>query len=104
MIEIDINKIDESGKKRRFIFDEIKRHLLGKPYTPPDIFERIRVAKEHVSMLVSEKGEKVGICEARKHISWYIKGIPLAAIARRSVNYATTLDEMFDILDTLLDN
>ena len=87
-----------------FIFDEIKHRMLGKPYTPPDIFERIRVAKEHVSMLVSEKGEKIGICEARKHISWYIKGIPLAAIARRSVNYATTLDEMFNILDTLLDN
>ena len=27
MIEIDINKIDESGKKRRFIFDEIKRFI-----------------------------------------------------------------------------
>ncbi len=84
-----------------FIFDEIKHRLQGKPYTPPDIFERIQVAKEHISMLVSEKGEKVGICEARKHVSWYIKGIPSAAIARRSVNFATTLDEMFDILDGL---
>ena len=85
-----------------FIFDEIKRRLQEKPYTPPDISERIQVAKEHISILVSEKGEKVGICEARKHVSWYIKGIPSAAMARRSVNFASTLDEMFDILDGLL--
>ena len=48
------------------------------------------------------KGEYVGIREARKHASWYIKGLRGAAQLRNKVNTATSLKEMNSILSELL--
>ena len=84
-----------------FIFKEIKCKLANKSYTPPTNREIYEVIKAHVSALVAEKGERIGVCEARKVVSWYTKGMPQSAIARRSVNYAATEEEIYDILSAL---
>jgi tRNA-dihydrouridine synthase len=36
-------------------------------------------------MLIDLKGEKIGILEMRKHISWYIKGFKNAAVIRQEI-------------------
>lgn len=80
-----------------YVFDEI-RHALGKvPYTRPsreDIYSDIC---SHMTMLAEEKGEFIGSCEARKHIAWYLKGIPGAAGFRNEVNRVSTLDEVLEV-------
>ena len=50
--------------------------------------------KEHIALLVENKGEYTGIREARKHVAWYIKGTPGAAAMRNKVNFAETLAQM----------
>ncbi|MBQ7789178.1 MAG: tRNA dihydrouridine synthase DusB [Clostridia bacterium] len=81
-----------------FIFEEIKALLENKSYTPPTIFEKIQVAMEQVRILISEKGEKIGIPESRKHISWYLKGLRGNAPIKVAINGATTYLEIEKIL------
>lgn len=74
----------------------------GKVTTSPSPKERISMAMEHITLLCTLKGEYVGIREARKHASWYIKGLSGAAALRNKINTATSLDEMSSILNELL--
>ena len=54
--------------------------------------------------MIEEKGEYVAVREARKHISWYIKGVRDAAAARNRINTAETLAEMKEIAKELIEN
>lgn len=74
----------------------------GQICTIPTKEERISMAIEHIKLLCSLKGEYIGIREARKHASWYIKGLSGAAALRNKINTATTLDEMKNTLSELL--
>ena len=85
-----------------FIFDEIKHILNKKPYTPPTVSEKITVGLEHIRMMCEEKGEEMGVKEARKHISHYTKGLKSSANARSMLNFANTYKEICDILQSLI--
>lgn len=63
-----------------FIFRQINELLNdGEIRFNPSEKEKLNQALEHVSMLVKAKGENRGVREARKHIAWYIKGLPGAS-------------------------
>ena len=79
-----------------WIFSEI---LDGTP--PPTPQERIRQALEHTELLVKYKGAHIGILESRKHVCWYLKGIPGGGKVRQAVNSARNLGEMRLILSDL---
>ncbi len=81
-----------------WLFTEIIAKLEGREFVPPTLAERMETALGQVRFMVEEKGERVAIAEARKHLSWYIKGIEGAAAARMTINNAKTLDEMRSIL------
>ena len=55
--------------------------------------------KEHIKLLAKDKGEFIGVREARKHVAWYIKGMPGSASMRNRVNLAESLDEMICLID-----
>ena len=84
-----------------WIFKEIISALEGKEYVVPCLHERITVAKEHLDMLITDKGEYTGIREARKHLAWYIKGMRGAAPARVEINAAESYEGVVEILDRL---
>ena len=77
-----------------FIFSEIKAALTGKPYTAPDINERVECALLELLTSVDEKGEEVAVKEARKQIALYMKGFSGAAALRAEVNRALTYKEV----------
>ena len=86
-----------------WIFSQINELFeCGKVVTNPSKEERIKLAIEHIELLCKLKGEYIGIREARKHASWYIKGLSGAAVLRNKINGATSLQEMNDILNELL--
>lgn len=86
-----------------WIFSEIQCAMDGRPYTPPSVSERFSVAMEHAKGLVAEKGERVGVAEARKHLAWYLHGVRGAAAARNAVMSAETLLSLSQILERLLE-
>ncbi len=86
-----------------WIFEQINALFERNEIIPlPSPEERIALAMEHITLMCELKGEYIGIREARKHASWYIKGLRGAAQLRNKVNSATSLDEMRSILSELL--
>jgi tRNA-dihydrouridine synthase B len=79
-----------------WIFKEIKHFMkTGEQLSPPDLEERIRVAKEHLRMSVEWKGEKLGVLETRRHYGNYFKAIPNFKPFRMKL---VTLDDYKDLL------
>lgn len=56
----------------------------------PDLLQRWSIMREHLEDMMTLYGANVGIRNARKHISWYLTGVPGAAEFRNVVN--NTLD------------
>ena len=73
-----------------WIFSEINAALDGREFVMPGEAERIRTALDELRLRISEKGERIGICESRKLLAWYLKGIRGAAAIRGVLNSALT--------------
>lgn len=103
-----INMINETGVDsimvgrgalgNPFIFKEIKSVFNNISYTPPTISQKIKTAREHVKLMIEDKGEALAICESRKHLAWYIKGERSCTSVKVAINKATTFDELDSIL------
>ncbi len=85
-----------------FLFAEIRAALEGTEYKSPSWNKRFSTALSQVERMIEEKGERVAVAEARKHLSWYIKGVTGAAGARAEINRAETLEDMKNILKKLI--
>ena len=59
---------------------------------------KIELALRHCRMVIEHKGERSGLFEMRKHLSWYIKGLPSATKLRMEINKATGFDYVKMIL------
>ncbi|NLD19558.1 MAG: tRNA dihydrouridine synthase DusB [Clostridiales bacterium] len=64
------------------------------PPPPPTSDEKIDMLLKHLDLVTKDKGAHVAVCEIRKHVGWYIKGLHGAAVLRREVNGITDIDEM----------
>lgn len=80
-----------------WIFSEIAAALEHRPYTPPTADERLSLIKEHIAVHIAEKGERA-LPELRKHLSWYIHGLPGSAAVRAEINKAATGQELYSLL------
>jgi nifR3 family TIM-barrel protein len=69
----------------------------GEVIDPPTPVERIEMAREHAAALVDFVGIHA-VPRMRKHVAWYIHGMPGASHAREKVNASRTPEE----LDALL--
>ena len=86
-----------------WIFRDAKALLLGCEVPPePSPEERYTMIRRHIEMLMEKKREHVAICEMRKHIGWYIKGLPKAAEIRRRVNEMLTFSELNSFLENVI--
>lgn len=86
-----------------FIFRQIKEYLENGhvTYFPTDE-EKIRQATEHMHMLCENKGIHRGVLESRKHIAWYIKGMPHATELKNAVFKANDMSELTEIMEEFL--
>ena len=83
-----------------FIFRQIKELFEeGEVKYFPSNKEKIETALKHTRILVENKGEVRGIKEARKHISWYIKGMNNSSQIKTEIFKATTLAEIEELLN-----
>ena len=99
--ECDGVMIARGAQGNPWIFEEVRCAMDGKDYTPPTIEDRIIMALWHTEELIRQKGERVGIAEARKHLGWYIVGVRGAASLRDRLMRAESLDEVKNLLGEL---
>jgi tRNA-dihydrouridine synthase B len=74
----------------------------GEVLPPPSAQERLEAGVRHLRMLVATAGEHVAAREMRKHVAWYIKGLPHSARVREQVNRTRTAAEMVDLMQGYL--
>jgi nifR3 family TIM-barrel protein len=78
-----------------WVFAQMAAGMRGDPApTAPSLEERIAMAGKHLSLIIDDRGEDVGVREMRKHVAWYLKGIPDAAAFRERANRAKSLLEL----------
>ena len=65
----------------------------GERLAPPEPAERITMCVRHLRLAAEEKGPDRAAREMRRHVAWYVRGLPHSARLRERVNVArTTLD------------
>lgn len=84
-----------------WIFAQTAAMLEGRSCTPPTTRERLAVALEHAKELIRQKGERIGIAEARKHMAWYTHGLRGSASVRGRLMTVSSLDAIRELFDEL---
>lgn len=98
----DAVMIGRAAMGNPFLFRETVELLTnGTILSPPTFAERMDVAAQHLELAIKFKGERIAVREMRKHLSWYIKGMPGAAKIRILINQADTRAEMLEIMATI---
>ena len=74
----------------------------GETLPPPTAAERLAAGIRHLEMMTRAVGPTVAAKEMRKHVAWYIKGLPHSARVREQVNRTGTPEEMAALLSGYL--
>jgi tRNA-dihydrouridine synthase B len=90
----DAVMIGRAAQGRPWIFREIEHYLKTGTHLPqPEVAEIHDVLLDHLQDLYAFYGEETGVRVARKHISWYTKGLVGSANFRHMMNQLPTVDE-----------
>jgi tRNA-dihydrouridine synthase B len=90
----DAVMIGRAAQGRPWLFREIAHFLAtGEHLPPPKISEIQSVLNAHVHELYEFYGEHTGLRVARKHISWYTKGLAGSAHFRHQMNQLESVEE-----------
>ncbi len=83
-----------------WIFKKIA-YYLEKGEKMPEVSneEKYNVIKEHFELLLKYKGEYTATREIRKHIGWYVKGMPNASEFRDKINKVEKEEDFFEMLN-----
>jgi tRNA-dihydrouridine synthase B len=89
--------IGRAAQGRPWIFREIEHYLsTGEKLPPPLVSEIHSVLVAHLHDLYAFYGRETGVKVARKHISWYTKGLAGSASFRHRMNQLETCEEQLD--------
>jgi tRNA-dihydrouridine synthase B len=96
----DAVMIGRAAQGRPWIFREIGHYLkTGGHLPPPQVSEIHQVLKAHLEDLYAFYGEHTGLRVARKHISWYTRGLVNASSFRHRMNHLESVQEQLDSVD-----
>ena len=91
----DAVMIGRGSQGNPFIFKRTVEYLENGILLPEPTWEdRLDIAEKHMDMLADYKGEVIGIREMRKHLGWYIKGLPHSAEMRVKINATSGRENM----------
>ena len=88
-----------------WIFERSKALLSGLP-PPPDhpLSERIALARRQIELASEYRGEKVACLEARRHLAWYLKGVPHGGYYKALVCKVSTLEDVRAVTEEIIND
>jgi tRNA-dihydrouridine synthase B len=88
-----------------WIFTQVRALLEGQPMPPaPPIEQRFAIAIEHARMAEAyEQDPRGAAIEFRKHLGWYVRGVPHSADLRRQLHAVESLSQVETIFGSYLD-
>ena len=85
-----------------WIFAELNAAWRGEPLPPPPTKEdKKHMMLRHFNDVLDLKGEYVAVREMRKHVGWYLKGVPGAAAFRGRINQINSAEELRKAIEEL---
>ena len=99
----DAIMVGRGAQGNPWIFRRILHYLqTGELLPEPTPKERVTLALRHARMLIAYKGEYIGVREMRKHMAWYMKGVPGASKLRGQMNALESYEAMEKLLQGYL--
>ena len=96
--------IGRAAQGRPWIFREIEHYLKTGAHLPPPLVTEIhQVLIAHLYDLYAFYGSDTGVKIARKHISWYTKGLAGSAGFRHAMNQLQNLEEQLAAVNRFFD-
>ena len=88
-----------------FLFRQIQAILMGEPVPErPPLARRFDVAVRQIELAAEDKGEHIACLEARKHLCWYLHGVPHAGPYKREIAQVSSLAEIHRIAESVKQN
>ena len=96
----DFVMVGRGAQGMPWIFAQINAFLEKGVILPePPVPERMENLIRQVKLMIEYKGERTAICEARKHASWYMKGLHGAAMYRRECGGLKSLLQLEELCE-----
>ena len=101
----DAVMVGRGAQGNPWIFQKILHYIYrGELLPDPTGFEKYQVIREHYQMMIEAKGEERAVKEMRKHLAWYLKGIPGAARIRSEVFALSSSEQVLLLIEQHLCN
>lgn len=81
------------------LYRTIEYLTTGNLPSDPTPEEKMKVAILHMDRLIALRNEQVAVREMRKHMAWYLKGLPGAARIKDKIMDETSRDGLVEILE-----
>jgi tRNA-dihydrouridine synthase B len=95
----DLVMIGRGAMGNPWIFSRGLAALEGREIPPmPGAKVRADTAERQFRLALAFKGEKIACLEARKHLCWYLRGVPYASSAKEEINRAQTAEDVEKVL------
>ncbi len=99
---VDLVMIGRGSYGRPWLFGQIKDYLEGKPVRPDPTFEeRLEIMRKHISLIIDDKGERLGMKEARRPAAWYLKGMKGAAQFRNACASLNSMEDLEKLIEQI---
>lgn len=81
-----------------WIFQEVRAALSGIPFTRPPLSQRMETALEQFRLAMEDKGEHIACLEARKHLAWYLRGVPHSGWYKAQISQLSSCQDVQTIV------
>ncbi len=85
-----------------WVFAEVNAALRGEtiPEKPP-LDARLDVALRQFELAMEDKGEHIACLEARKHMAWYLRGVPHSNFYKDKISHISTPEEVYALVKAM---
>lgn len=77
-----------------WIFQEVRSALSGSTVTRPPLAQRMETALAQFRLAMEDKGEHIACLEARKHLAWYLRGVPHSGWYKAQISQLSSCQEV----------
>ena len=82
-----------------WLLEQCAAALEGRDIPPlPPLAQRMDTATWQVELALAHKGEKIACLEMRKHLAWYLKGVPYASYWKERACKISTPEEFHQVV------
>lgn len=85
-----------------WLFAELRAALCGQPIPErPPLAGRMALARRQFDLALEDKGEHIACLEARKHLAWYLHGVPYSNEYKDRISRISTREEAYRLIEQI---